>query len=118
MNKFKIKKELNSKIENDDDDDEAEIDSDYDENEEAEFDIDDEGDDDDQDDQEEEKTISNGKKAKRASNLKQVRENKKQKFWHQISQSRPKTMKFPRTAIYFRDDPKRPRNGRNCMPML
>jgi len=67
---------------NDDDDTEGEIDSDYDEDEEDEFSIESGISDDLGEDDDDEEVHSNGKKAKRASNLRQVRDNarKKTKF--------------------------------------
>ena len=70
--------------------DEAEIDSDYDEDEEDEG-VDDEEDDDDDEDDEQ---PDNGKQAKRAKNLRQVRENAKKKFKPAMSKRKPTKIEF------------------------
>jgi hypothetical protein len=73
------KKELNQKLNEDESGEEGEIDSDFDE---AELDVDEDDDYEETDDEDNrvEESQSNGKKAKRAKNLREVRDNKKKKF--------------------------------------
>lgn len=87
--------ELNKRLEESgDEDEEADIDSEFDDEEEEDAEIDGDGDDQDDDDDDEddveERPAANSKKAKRASNLKQVRQNSKKKFKNMNGKGKPK----------------------------